>query len=220
MKGMFSPSGTPIRPPTRECTRSALRTAHGGGCDPLHMDPCACFSGPTWHATTRTQKRVFGDAARAPWNSQAQAPGFHLHIYAATPVQKPRGGRRASFPARMPCQQGAGGSLRPKGCETAGLNFGEGRERVGMRGRYSEKMVSKDTVNAALHMGGTATVALRLVLDVQDPEKRTALLSAPLRGAEQGSPLFRTARSVRDFALPPILKRDDLRLDFGRLLRF
>ena len=83
-------------------------------------------------------------------------------------------------------------------------------------------MVSKDTANAALHMGGTATVALRLVLDVQEPEKRTALLSAPLRGAEQGSLLFRTrtARLVRDFALPPIRKRDDLRLDFGRLLRF
>ena len=89
-----------------------------------------------------------------------------------------------------------------------------------MRGRYSEKMVSKDTVDAVLTWEAPPPVALRLVLDIIDSEKRTALLNAPLRGAEQGSPLFRTARSVRDFALPPILKRDDLRLDFGRLLRF
>ena len=44
-------------------------------------------------------------------------------------------------------------------------------------------------------------VALRLVLDVDKPQKRTALLSAPLMGAEQASSLSRTARSVRDFAL-------------------
>ena len=44
-------------------------------------------------------------------------------------------------------------------------------------------------------------VELRLELDVDLSEKRTALLSAPLMGAEQGSSPSRTARSVRDFAL-------------------
>ena len=47
------------------------------------------------------------------------------------------------------------GLCAPKDVRRPG--FGEGRERIGMLGQYSEKMVSKDTVNAALHMGGTAT---------------------------------------------------------------
>ena len=209
MKGMFSPSGTPIRPPTRECTRSALRMAHGGDVSPFTWTHAHAFPAP--HGMPRPARRKgCSEMLRVPHETpRPKLPDFTCTYMRLHLCRNPGAAAVQVSPLACLVNKERVGLCAPKDVRRPG--FGEGRERVCMQGRYSEKMVSKDTVNAALHMGGTATVALRLVLDVQEPEKRTALLSAPLRGAEQGSPLFRTARSVRDFALPPILKRDDLR---------
>ena len=63
-----------------------------GGCGHLHIDPCACFSGPPKACGDPHAENGVRDDARAPWDSQAQAPGFQLRTYGTTPVQKPRGG--------------------------------------------------------------------------------------------------------------------------------
>ena len=80
--------------------------------------------------------------------------------------------------------------------------------------------MSTDTISVDFHTESPVARRTSRQIDVIYSGNRTALVTAHVEGGDLGSAIFEVVRSVRDFALPPILKRDDLRLDFGRLLRF
>ena len=85
---------------------------------------------------------------------------------------------------------------------------------------FPQKLVSTDTISVDFHTESPVARRTSRQIDVIDSENRTPLVTAHVEGGDLGSAIFEMVRSVRDFALPPILKRDDLRLDFGRSLRF
>lgn len=152
---MFSPSGTPIRPPTRECTRSALRMAHGGDVSPFTWTHAHAFPAP--HGMPRPARRKgCSEMLRVPHETpRPKLPDFTCTYMRLHLCRNPGAAAVQVSPLACLVNKERAGLCAPKDVRRPG--FGEGRERVCMQGRYSEKMVSKDTVDAVLHMGGTAT---------------------------------------------------------------
>ena len=134
MKGMFSPSGTPIRPPTRECTRSALRMAHGGDVSPFTWTHAHAFPAP--HDMPRPARRKgCSEMLRVPHGTpRPKLPDFtctymRLHLYI-----NPGAAFVQVSPLACLVNKERAGLCAPKEVRRPGFQVGEGRERAGMRG--------------------------------------------------------------------------------------
>ena len=141
MKGMFSPSGTPIRPPTRECTRSALRMAHGGDVSPFTWTHAHAFPAP--HGMPRPARRKgCSEMLRVPHGTpRPKLPDFTCTYMRLHLCRNPGAAAVQVSPLACLVNKERAGLCAPKDVRRPG--FGEGRERVGMRGRYSEKWCPK-----------------------------------------------------------------------------
>ena len=137
MKGIFSPSGTPIRPPTRECTRSALRMAHGGDVSPFTWTHAHAFPAP--HGMPRPARRKgCSEMLRVPHETpRPKLPDFTCTYVRLHLCRNPGAAAVQVSPLACLVNKERAGLCAPKDVRRPG--FGEGRERVCMQGRYSEK---------------------------------------------------------------------------------
>ena len=127
---------------------------HVGDVDPFTSTHAHAFPALPRHAAIRTQKTVSGMMRATHGIPRPKLPAFTCAYVLLRLCKKPGAAALQSLPLACLVNKEREGLCAQTEVKRPGL--GEGRGGPGMRGVVSEKMVSIDTVGAALHMGGTA----------------------------------------------------------------